>query len=194
MKEKGGIKKMIQKKISLLVMALVLLVSGIFININANDGDDKDTVSLTVHKVWENLPEDFEVEGVEAVLLRNEEVIETITLDDSNSWTYTWNDLEAYDEAEELYEYRVEELNVGEGFEVSYQTSEEAKEIEVVITNTYLESEESEEPDAGIDDMEAIVDLEDIQAFSDEEDVPFSITINFEWITVPGIETGTMLQ
>lgn len=78
---------------------------------NSNqDGIRTDNVSVTLVKTYKN--DD------------NEEVSEDITpsveLSADNNWTYTWSDLDKYENGEEIT-YSVREDNVPSGYEVSYE-------------------------------------------------------------------------
>ena len=67
-----------------------------------------------INKVWntvnENLPHEILVN-----LYKNDEVIETVVLNEENNWSYTFEDIEASDE------YYIKEVNVPKGYIDSYQ-------------------------------------------------------------------------
>ena len=71
-------------------------------------------MDLIISKVWntfnENLPNEILVN-----LYKNDEVIETVVLNEENNWSYTFEDIEASDE------YYIKEVNVPKGYIDSYQ-------------------------------------------------------------------------
>ena len=71
-------------------------------------------MDLIINKVWntvnENLPHEILVN-----LYKNDEVIETVVLNEENNWSYTFEDIEASDE------YYIKEVNVPKGYIDSYQ-------------------------------------------------------------------------
>ena len=74
-----------------------------------------DETELTVKKVWndngKNRPTSVKVR------LRNEDgIVETVTLDKSNNWTYKWEGLDS------KKTWSLEEINIPSGYEVSYST------------------------------------------------------------------------
>lgn len=84
-----------------------------------------DYEKLTVHKIWEDNGYPDRPQSVEVNLLKNGEVVETVTLKDENQWTWTW------DKLDETAQWTVEEAVVPEGYEVSYETEDNT----VWITN-----------------------------------------------------------
>lgn len=82
-------------------------------------------IDLVVNKVWNtngnSLPEKVEIE-----LYNGLELIDTITLNSYNNWTYTWKNLEKSDK------YSVKEINIPEGYKVSYSNNE----YTFTVTNT----------------------------------------------------------
>ena len=79
---------------------------------------------LTVHKVWEDNGYPERPDSVKVNLLKDGKVSETITLNEENQWTYSWDDLD------DRYEWTVEE-EVPIGYEASYKTVDNT----VFITN-----------------------------------------------------------
>lgn len=86
-----------------------------------------DYEKLTVHKVWDDNSYPERPESVTVTLLKDGEPFEKVTLSEENQWTYTW------DQLEELSTWTVEETEVPELYEVSYET----KDTTVFITNFY---------------------------------------------------------
>lgn len=88
-------------------------------------------MDISVQKVWNtkvsnkndktNLPDEVTIE-----LYKGEELIDTISLNNSNNWTYTWEDIDKSDE------YNVKEVNIPKGYTVSYQQEGNL----FIITNT----------------------------------------------------------
>lgn len=79
---------------------------------------------LTVHKIWDDNGYPERPESVTAHLLRDGEKYEAVELNDSNQWTYTWDDLD------DRYQWSVAE-DVPSGYEVAYKTEDN----KVFITN-----------------------------------------------------------
>lgn len=80
---------------------------------------------LTVHKVWDDNGDPDRPDSVEVNLLQDGEITETVTLDESNQWTYSWNNLD------DRYSWSVEEI-VPDGYTVSYKTEDNV----IWITNS----------------------------------------------------------
>lgn len=88
-------------------------------------------MDIHVRKVWNtsnnntnhsiNLPKSIVVE-----LLLNEEIVDTIKLDNENEWKHTWIDLPKSDS------YTVREINVPKGWTVTYQKEDNS----FIVTNT----------------------------------------------------------
>ena len=70
----------------------------------------------TVLKKQDNV-DDLDFPSIKVNLYRNGEVFKTIELNGSEDWTYTWADLEKYEEHGAEYTYTVDEVSVPEGFE-----------------------------------------------------------------------------
>lgn len=64
------------------------------------------TVVVTVEKVWDDGNYHARPESVEVNLYRDGEVYEKVTLNETNNWRYTWNDLT------DEYSWSVDEVNV----------------------------------------------------------------------------------
>ena len=96
---------------------------------------EPEITEITVTKVWEDEDdrEQIRPESIEVVLLRNgEQDREPVVLNEENGWTYTWTDLLKVSRGEEIT-YSVEEPEVPEGYEVSYEEGEGT----VTIKNTH---------------------------------------------------------
>ena len=96
----------------------------------------RDSTNIKVEKFWDcdtnNIPECITVN-----LLRNGTVHQTVTLNTSNNWTYTWSDLKVRESNwynSITYEYKVEEV-VPDGFNASYTYNSTSGGTEVLITN-----------------------------------------------------------
>ena len=70
-----------------------------------------------------------------------------ITLDDSNKWSHTWNNLTSKSESGEDYYYTVEEVGVPSGYQVSYANNDGIKEGDITVTNKKLDNYDL--PDTG---------------------------------------------
>ena len=81
---------------------------------------------LTVEKIWNvssniNIPKEVIIE-----LFKGNEVIDTVTLNSENNWTYTWKQIEKSDE------YSVKEKNVPTGYMATYRMEGN----KFIVTNT----------------------------------------------------------
>lgn len=89
---------------------------------------DNNTVSRKVLKIWkDDGNEKKRPEEISVQLLRNGEVYDTVTLNDSNNWRYEWTNLD------ESFKWQVTEYKTPENYTVS--VSREG--ITYVMTNTY---------------------------------------------------------
>ena len=95
-----------------------------------------EVVSKSVEKVWNdnNNQDGKRPENIQVQLKANgNNKGDTITLNADNEWKYTWSGLEKYSDGKEVT-YTIEEINVPEGYTVSYNTETEEK---TIITNTH---------------------------------------------------------
>ena len=74
-------------------------------------------------------------------------VDDPVTLDDSNKWSHTWNDLTSESDSGEDYYYTVEEVGVPSGYQVSYTNNDGIKEGDITVTNKKLDNYDL--PDTG---------------------------------------------
>lgn len=91
--------------------------------------------TLTVHKIWNDNGSDLRPDSIKVDLLRDNEVYATVTLRESNQWTYTW------DKLSDRYDWSVSESGVPDGYDVSYSTDGTF----VMIINTLTEEIEEED-------------------------------------------------
>lgn len=83
--------------------------------------------NLSVRKVWEDKNSKNRPTSIEIQLLKDkDQVVETVQLNQSNAWSYTWKNLASE------YSWTVRENNVPKGYSVSYRKSGD----EVIVTNT----------------------------------------------------------
>ncbi len=90
----------------------------------------------TVKKVWqndENNPENRST-YITVEIYRDKELFETITLDESNDWTYSW-------EAEKPYKWQVHEVDIPSKYSVLYRSQE----TQFLIINTYEDVQSDKE-------------------------------------------------
>lgn len=76
-----------------------------------------------------------------------EAVDDPVTLDYSNNWSHTWNDLISKSESGEDYYYTVEEVEAPSGYQVSYTNNDGIQEGDITVTNKKLDN--SDLPDTG---------------------------------------------
>lgn len=74
-------------------------------------------------------------------------VDDPVTLDGSNKWSHTWNDLTSESDSGEDYYYTVEEVGVPSGYQVSYTNNDGIKEGDITVTNKKLDNYDL--PDTG---------------------------------------------
>ncbi|MBR3817477.1 MAG: Cna B-type domain-containing protein [Clostridia bacterium] len=88
--------------------------------------DIQGTTYISVKKVWKT--EKAVPESVSVSLLRDYKEVERVILNESNNWSYRWDNLSGN------YSWSVVENEVPEDFKVSYEASENT----VTIVNTYV--------------------------------------------------------
>lgn len=102
-------------------------------------------IPITVTKVWENSDEEFvKAQEIEVQIYKDGEVYDTVILNEENSWTYTWYDMDF--EAE----YGFIETSNFEDYQVDYSHNI----YEFTITNTYIGEDEPDEPEEEPDEPE----------------------------------------
>ena len=90
-------------------------------------------IEIIVTKVWADENESGKrPESVTVALVVDEEEIETVELNKDNKWTHTFTELPAYSNKKEIT-YEVRELEVPEGYEVSYEETEDGYIIHNVL-------------------------------------------------------------
>lgn len=82
-------------------------------------------IDISVEKKWDNIINDIPKE-VTIELLKDNKVLDTVTLNNENNWTYTWNEIEKSDE------YSVKEINIPDGYTATYRQEEN----KFIVTNT----------------------------------------------------------
>lgn len=83
-------------------------------------------MDVIVEKKWDTISGDNTIDKVLVQLLKKDEVIDTIILNNENNWTYTWTQIEASDE------YSVKEIEIPAGYTATYRTVDN----KFIITNT----------------------------------------------------------
>lgn len=91
--------------------------------------------TLTVHKVWNDNGSDLRPDSIDVDLLRDGEFYDSVSLSESNQWTYTW------DKLSDRYDWSVSESGVPDGYDVSYSTDGTF----VMIINSLTEEVEEED-------------------------------------------------
>ncbi len=101
-------------------------------------------VRKTVKKAWVDSdnqngirPNNIKVQLYKTVGDRTQEVGDEITLQESNSWSYTWSDLPSKENEQEIT-YTVKELNVPNKYVESYSNENYNDTDIITITNTYI--------------------------------------------------------
>ena len=93
---------------------------------------------VSVKKVWKLDDGGTATDSVEIALLRNGVEYSVVTLDESNAWSHTWNNLD------DQYSWTVKEIDVPDGFEASVDTISDKQ---FTITNDDLPKESSDIPE-----------------------------------------------
>ena len=83
-------------------------------------------IDIIVEKKWDTINNNNTPDKVLVQLLKKDEVIDTIILNNENNWTYTWTQIEASDE------YSVKEIEIPAGYTATYRTVDN----KFIITNT----------------------------------------------------------
>lgn len=92
------------------------------------------SVEVSVRKVWDDAAnQDGLRKEITVALLANGKEVDTITLSDTNNWTYTFNNLQKYEDGKEI-KYTIEEKTTLDGYTVEITGS--VKEG-YTITNTH---------------------------------------------------------
>jgi hypothetical protein len=95
------------------------------------------TTIVIVEKVWadDENESNKRPESVTVVLLANtKETDKEVVLSEENGWRYVFEDLQAYDDGEEI-EYTVLEKEVPEDYEASYEYTEEEGNLKIIVHN-----------------------------------------------------------
>ena len=94
----------------------------------APDNADTSPVTYTVKKVWSGDEDRTEKrpESVTVIVYNGPSAVETVTLSDSNGWSYSWETTDTQGE------WSVQEINVPEGYTPSYSVSGHT----LTVTNT----------------------------------------------------------
>ncbi|MGN1410000.1 MAG: Cna B-type domain-containing protein [Eubacteriales bacterium] len=119
---------------------------------------------FTVQKKWYDGLDKDDHDSVKIGLIKNGKLVDTVYLGDHNDWCYTWSNLQRG------YGYDVVELEVPEGYTVSYSYEYSNK---IIVKNTIdkieipeiIETEEPQKPD----DKEPIID-ENVETDTPEPD------------------------
>lgn len=88
-------------------------------------------INIIVEKKWDNTINNIPKE-VTIQLLKDNQVIDTIKLNDKNNWTYTWFDFEISDN------YSVKEINIPKGYTDTYR--QEGNKFIVTNTKTLVQT------------------------------------------------------
>ena len=72
---------------------------------------------------------------------------DSVTLNDANGWSHTWNNLIFKSESGEDYYYTVEEVDAPSGYQVSYTNNDGIQEGDITVTNKKLDNYDL--PDTG---------------------------------------------
>lgn len=94
-------------------------------------------VNRKVTKVWKNDNKESRPKSIEVELLKNNEVYETVQLNEKNQWQYRWENLS------NEYDWRIVEKNVTSHYTVTSYSENES----IFIVNTYNGDKEKEEQD-----------------------------------------------
>lgn len=104
-----------------------------FAKFTLRDAYAKEEVPYSVCKIWANDDTSQRPAEIQVALYQGETLFDTVTLNDSNDWAYSWV-VEVDGETESSW--RVEEVSVPEGYTVVYRSSG----TDYVIVNTHEET------------------------------------------------------
>ena len=142
------------------------------------------TTTLKVTKEWEDEDDKDELrpDSISVQLLANGEASgDPVELTADDDWTYTWEDLQGYEDGEAI-EYTVEEPEAPEGYTVEVgDVSGSAEDgYEVTITNTHEVEEEEQDVDIEITGTKKLVDSEDESKEYELEDEEFEFELEID--------------
>jgi len=93
-------------------------------------GEIPTTINRSVEKVWNDNNNPNRPDSIKVNLLRNGEVVETVTLSAANGWDYNWYNLDA------SYIWSVQEVDVADGYTASVSRSGNTFTITNTLTTT----------------------------------------------------------
>ncbi len=104
-----------------------------FAKFTLRDAYSREEVPYSVSKIWANDDTSQRPAEIQVALYQDETLFDTVTLNDSNNWAYSWV-VEV--DGETASSWRVEEVSVPEGYTVVYRSGG----TDYVIVNTYEET------------------------------------------------------
>ena len=108
-------------------------------NYTITNTHEPEQIKITVKKEWkdDNNRDGIRTNSITLDLKKNDTIIETITLDDSNSWTKTIENLKRFENGQEI-NYTIEEKNIPQGYTVAVTKGNVVdKEVTYTVTNTH---------------------------------------------------------
>ena len=95
-----------------------------------------ETKDISISKIWNdnNDQDGLRPDFVTVQLLKNGEIFDEVTLTYDNEWSYTWEDLNVYENTEKVT-YEIKEINEIPEYTIEYEEDENGN---VVITNTHI--------------------------------------------------------
>lgn len=134
---------------------------------------------IVVTKGWLDDNSEERPSEVTVHLLQNGDVFETVTVKEEDGWTYTFEDLEAFDENGQAYTYTVEEEPV-EGYETSIDgfniTNLRVGETSIEGAKTWLDDNNPERPDEITVQLKQNGNVIDTKQVSEETDWQYQFT------------------
>ncbi len=142
------------------------------------------TTTVKVTKEWEDEDDKDELrpDSISVQLLANGEASgDPVELTADEDWTYTWEDLQGYEEGKAI-EYTIEEPEVPEGYEVEVGEVSGTPEdgYEVTITNTHEVEEEEQDVEIEITGTKKLVDSKDDSKEYELEDGEFEFELEID--------------
>lgn len=104
---------------------------------------DEDTAEYGVRKTWDMLGQfdKFKPTSITVGIYRDNELVDTVTLDESNNWEHYWI-------GETKYDWRVKEIDIPENFTVIYENNNTLYQIDNTYTITWNDGDSSSNTDS----------------------------------------------
>ena len=108
-------------------------------NYNITNTHEVEKITFNTTKIWDDNDnqDGIRTEEVIVKLYKNGELIDTVTINEQNNWTYTFENLDRYSEGKEITYTITEEVVEGYDTTIDYNDIDENNIISVTITNKH---------------------------------------------------------